>query len=80
MNIGWRQAIYHSVSEDAEIIAAEFNGPLYLPEERMMTVFTPTELQRARFTLSLSLSREVRWTEVGKKGEPLSAEDLAHRL
>jgi hypothetical protein len=58
MNIGWRQAIYHSVSEDAEIIAAEFNGPLYVPEERMMTVFTPTELQRARFTLSLSLSRE----------------------
>jgi hypothetical protein len=68
------------VSEEAEIIAAQFNGPLYLPEEKMMMVFMPTELRRTRFTPTLSLSREVRWIEVGKKGEPLSTEELAHRI
>jgi hypothetical protein len=46
----------------------------------MMTVFAPTELQRARFTPTLSLSREVRWIEVGRRAELLSVEDLAHRI
>jgi len=80
MNIGWRQAFWNDVSKDAEIIAAEFNGPLYLPNERTMTVTLPGELRRARFTPMLSLSREVCWNEAGKKAEPLSTEDLAHRI
>jgi hypothetical protein len=80
MAISWRQGIYNTVAEDAELLAGEFNGPLFVPEERMMTVFTPTELRRTRFTPTLSLSREIRWIEIGKKGEPLTTEELAHRL
>jgi hypothetical protein len=80
MNIGWRQAMYDSVSEDAEIIAAQFNGPLYVPDEPMMTVFMPNELRRSLFTPTLSLAREVRWIEVSRKAEPLSTEELAHRI
>jgi len=80
VNVGWRQQFSNSVSEQAEITAAEFNGPLYVPHEKMMTVFMPTELRRVRFTPTLSLSRDVRWTEAGKKGDPLSPEDLAQRI
>jgi hypothetical protein len=80
MNVGWRQGIFNTVEEEAEVIAAEFNGPLYVPDERMMTVLPPKELGRHRFTPILSLSREVRWKEVGKKVEPLPTEDLAHRI
>jgi hypothetical protein len=80
MNVGWRQGIFNSISEEAEIIAAEFNGPLFVPDERMMTAFMPTEIKRTSFTPTLSLSREVRWVEVGKKSEPLSTEELAHRI
>ena len=80
MNIGWRQAILNSVSDEAEIIAAEFNGPLFVPGERMPLASMPTELRRIRFTPTLSLSREVRWNEVGKKSEPLSTKKLAHHI
>jgi|GEM_PF-5047947 len=80
MNIGWRQAYVNSVSEHAEVTATQFNSPLYVLDERMMTVFTPTELRKTQFTPTLSLSREVRWIEVRKKGEPLSTEGLAHRI
>ena len=80
MNIGWRQGYVNTVMEKAEIIAAEFNGPLYVREERMMTVVMPKELRRARFTPTLSLSREVCWIEAGKRHHPLSAEELAHRI
>lgn len=80
MNVGWRQTIYNDVSDDAEIIAAEFNGPLYIPAERMMTVFHPTLIKQARFTPTLSLAREVLWDEVGKKISPFSTDALAHHI
>jgi hypothetical protein len=80
LNIGWKQSIFNSAVDDAELVAAEFNGPLFVAAERMMTVFSPSEIRRHRFTLTLSLSRELRWNEIGKKGEPLSTEDLADRL
>src|SRR5262249_18276048 len=65
--ISWRQAFLNDVTKDAEIIAGEFNGPLYLPNERTMTVFRPGEIRRVRFTPTLSLSREVCWVKAGKK-------------
>jgi hypothetical protein len=80
MNVGWRQSYVNSVEDEAEIIAAEFNGPLYVRTELMWTVGIPQELQRHRFTPALSESREVRWKEAGQKSEPLSTEELAHRI
>ena len=81
MNVGWRQSYRNSVAEGAELIAAEFNGPLFLPSERLMTMFQPKELRRSTFLPSLSLARDVCWKERGKAGaHALPAEDLAQAI
>jgi hypothetical protein len=45
---------------DQLAIAAEFNGHVFLPAERMMTAFPPNELRRKTFLPALSLSRGTR--------------------
>jgi hypothetical protein len=70
----------NAVDDQAELNVREFNAPTYLQEERMMTFFEPTELRRTRFAPTLSLSRELRWIENSKKSEPLSTEEVAHRI
>jgi hypothetical protein len=80
LNVGWRQSIANSVEDEAELIAADFNGPLYMPSERMMTVFPPREIKRLTFTPSLSLAREICWRQRGGKPSLLSGDDLAQQI
>lgn len=80
MNVGWRQKYINSALEDAELLAVEYNGPIFLPGEGKWMMFEPKELRRMKFAPGLSLARELQWAEAGFRAAPLSTEDLAHRI
>jgi len=80
MNIGWRQGITNSVTEDAGLIAAQFNGLLFMPTEGMTTFIAPKRVGHTTYKPVLSLAREVRWQADDRTRQLLSPEDLAQDL
>jgi hypothetical protein len=80
LHVGWRQPYINVVSEDAYIIATEFNAQIALPGERHLIYWRePTQLARYRFKPALSLSREPCWAAENNADELLSSQDLADK-
>lgn len=80
LNIGWKQSIFNSVLEEAGLIAAEWNGPLFMPSEKLMTIGMPDEIRRVTYLPKLSLSRDLRWMATAHPKERLSGSELADAL
>jgi len=80
INVGWRQTYTNVLDEKTGIISAEFNCPMFYPEERMMQFYEPTELRRLHYILALSESQDLRWIEINQRSLQLTSPELADQI
>jgi hypothetical protein len=74
---GWTQKYFGNVEQEAYFWVREFSGPIALPGERLMYVHEPKLLREHRFTVDISVTRELCWAK-GK--ERISADDFPDRI
>jgi len=80
LNVGWRQPYVNSALEETSIQVVEYDAPLFLPEERLMTWMTPKPIGQFRFKPTLSLTRDVFWYEEGSPKAAVPSEQLAQQI
>ncbi len=79
LHIGWRQPYINVVTENAFMIATEFNAQIGLPDERLVFWREPPVLARHRFKPALSLTREAYWAAEDNPADLLSSHELADK-
>jgi hypothetical protein len=79
LHVGWRQPYINVVTENAYIIATEFDAPIALPSERLIYWREPKALRRHRFRPALSLAREPCWAAEDNPTDLLSSQELADK-
>lgn len=76
---GWKQAIFGNVEQDAYFWVREFSGPISVPGILVSYPFEPKLLREHKFTVDVTLARELCWRKSGAS-EQIPGDELADRV